>query len=678
MRALLVAVLLASGVFAGCVAPGLTANSTPALVLPELPEGAVVETIEGGLRLVFDAAAFPFAQNVTIPPGTTIVRATAIVGEGEAVSVTMRHAETLRRRCNFAPVDAWDAGVLGKGSCSGVTLVDRLPDAWEVRATSSAVLSGIVHVDLLTAPLDGILAQLDLTQISMRDFESAETVVEKVESFDGTMLHVETTLPAGEGPWPTIISSSPYNHDDRLASGKPAMWSYFTHDWVERGYAVVNADVRGYGFSEGCVEVWGPNEQQDQVFLVEWAAKQRWSDGNVGFYGQSYVGTTPVEAAVDAPAPLKAIIAVAPVVDAYNDWHFGGVPNGENALSPVAYQTIGAGVPLGVPDVTDQAAMTYTLGRADNGFCDPTILARPNDPRAIYDAFYEERNFSARAGDVTAAVMYTEGFEDSNVKSAEIPDWFNAIQSPKLGLFGHWVHQHPTRADNEVLMLLWLDQHVKGKPVGFEKTPAARVLANDGSERVADAWPPIEPVLETLHLDVAGGALAPAAATGSARILLDSAGAGSVLGSLPVAPTSLTLESAPLAAPLRFGGQGVVSIAATLEHAQNAFVAAYLYEDTAEGSKLVTWGMYNLAHRGGHETYEPVQPGERVVVGIPLLPTEWAFAEGATLRLVLRGAAVGGDVVQPVEMGTLEVYAESALLLPLVDGAVPMPLSAMR
>ena len=66
---------------------------------------------------------------------------------------------------------------------------------------------------------------------------------------------------------------------------------------------------------------------------------------------------------------------------------------------------------------------------------------------AVYDAFYEERNFSARAADVRVPVLYTQGFEDSNVKSAMITHWFNALAVPKLGLFGHWVHQHPVRAD---------------------------------------------------------------------------------------------------------------------------------------------------------------------------------------------------------------------------------------
>lgn len=681
----IVAVALLS---AGCVVPGLTQTDVPVdLDLGELPEGAVVETIEGGLRLVLDAVDLPFEQNITIPVGTTLVRATGIVGDEESVGVSLRHAETERRRCNLAPVDAWDVPILGKSTCSGVTLVDALPAVWTVRVTSPLTDAGRVEIDLLTTPVDGILAQLDVSQLSMHAYEPGETEILRVPSFDGTELHVEVTLPEGPGPWPTVIWSSPYSHLDRLGSGKPAAWGYWVHDWVKRGYAAVSADVRGYGYSDGCVEVWSTNEQKDQAFLVDWVADQEWSDGNVGFYGQSYVATTPVAAAVQAPEALKAIIAVAPVNNAYDDWHFGGVPNGEGVGSPVGYQETGANFgPLGLVGVDPTGVpgeAEYWLDRVDNGYCDPTLTLRANDPRAIYDAFYEERNFSARAGDIKAAVLYTQGFEDSNVKSAMIPDWFNAIQAPKLGLFGHWVHQHPTRADNEALMLLWLDQYLKGKPVGFDKLPPVRVLTNDGQERVADLWPPAAGDPFTLALDPANGALTSEAGEGSATILMDSA-RGTLpvsLADLPLGLTELTLTSEPLSEPVHFAGYGNVHLAATLQHAQNAYVAAELYEETADGERaLVTWGMFNLAHRNGHDGYEPVAPGERVQVVVPLLPTEWVLRAGSTLHLVLRSAQVQEwFLTPPTEPGALDVYAEgSALELAIVPEGVAMPTTAQR
>ena len=51
--------------------------------------------------------------------------------------------------------------------------------------------------------------------------------------------------------------------------------------------------------------------------LVEWAAAQPWSDGNVGMIGISYFATTQVEAAVEHPEHLKAIFPIGLSPDLY-------------------------------------------------------------------------------------------------------------------------------------------------------------------------------------------------------------------------------------------------------------------------------------------------------------------------------------------------------------------------
>lgn len=683
MRAIALALLLVAPILVGCLG-ATTTQTPPAPKLDALPEGAKAVEIPGGVRLLFEGVKLPFERNVTIPAGTTVVRATTVAGATDLVSMTMRNADTQRRRCNFDPVvDAWDAPTQGLAQCSGVAVVDALPAVWIIRGAGPA--TGTVQVDFLSTPLDGEVAKLDLTQLSMRTYTPEKTKVQMVPSFDGTPLRVEVTTPVGPGPWPVVLWSSPYSTADR-ATGKPAAWDYFIHDWVERGYAAVAADVRGYGESGGCVEVWGVNEQKDQKFLVDWAAKQPWSDGRVGFYGQSYVATTPVEAAAQNPPALKAIIAVAPVVNAYDDWHFGGVPNGEGPGSAISYQQIGTDDEQNLQD-----PLTFAVNKG-NGVCDPTLHARTNDPRAVYDDFYAIRNFSTAAPRMQAAVLYTHGFEDSNVKSQMIVDWFNAITAPKLGLFGHWVHQHPTRADDELLMLLWLDQYVKGKPVGFEKLPKALVVDNDGNERGADAWPQPGAPETVLATDAAGGKLG-AAANGDVQILLDTtqgiesyqppalAGAAGLPIDLPV-PTGVTLTSAPLAQDVRLSGNGVVRLDVTLDGAENGYVAAYLREKDANGTRLVTFGMFNLAHRHGHDKYEPVTPGEEMVVPLPLLPTERVFHAGTTLILEIRGARVTDwDAGRAGEPGLLTIHGgegKTALVLPGSPDATGMPLTSIR
>jgi putative CocE/NonD family hydrolase len=698
MRAIVLAALLAAPALAGCLGQPLAPSSTLAgldLASIQVPQGAEIAALPGGAGAVLTwvQAALPFRSNVTIPAGVTLVRIVAEVADGQGVSVAMSHAETGRRRCNGPFVTAWDQPFLGRVSCAGATAVDDLPAVWAMSAASGvAQAAKAVRVELRTAPLDGPASMLDLSLLSKPTHELLPTEVLDIPAHDGAPLHLEVTRPDTPGKVPVILASSPYNHADR-AAGSFAQWRYFVQDWAMRGYGVVMADVRGYGESGGCVEVWGPNEQRDQVTLVEWAAAQPWSDGRVGFYGQSYVGTTPVEAAVQAPEALKAIVAIAPVINAYDDWHFGGVPNGEGVGSAASYQQLGTEAMM-PPDSDPLRAAENTA----NGLCDPTLAARTSDPRAIYDSFYAERNFSSRAGEVKAAVLYTQGFEDSNVKSAMITHWFNALAVPKLGLFGHWIHQHPTRADQEILFLAWMDQYVKGKAIGLERLAAVDVVRNDGTHRTSAAWPPVDGAESVLWPDLAGGALGAAPVDGQAQVLLLPAGPGEGASSdlLPVVttrpppslpeaalplPTSVALAAAPAA--LAFTAPARVHLAAELQGADNAYVAAFLYDVDAEGkSALVTWGMTNLAHRNGHDRYDPVPPAQAVEAELPLLPTEWVVQEGHALRLVLRASHVADwTLVDPTNPGVLTLLGGAGgtrLVLPLAPaaGIAPLPASA--
>ena len=67
-------------------------------------------------------------------------------------------------------------------------------------------------------------------------------------------------------------------------------------------------DCRGRFASDG---VWNcfTDEARDGYDTVEWAARQPWSDGNVGMYGASYMGATQWLAATNTPPILKCDVA---------------------------------------------------------------------------------------------------------------------------------------------------------------------------------------------------------------------------------------------------------------------------------------------------------------------------------------------------------------------------------
>ena len=83
------------------------------------------------------------------------------------------------------------------------------------------------------------------------------------------------------------------------------------------GYAGVIGFSRGKVCSRNKVEPY-EHDGADAAALIDWIARQPWSDGRVGMYGGSYEGFTQWAAAKYAPAALRTItpaVAVAPGLD---------------------------------------------------------------------------------------------------------------------------------------------------------------------------------------------------------------------------------------------------------------------------------------------------------------------------------------------------------------------------
>jgi uncharacterized protein len=118
---------------------------------------------------------------------------------------------------------------------------------------------------------------------------------------DGTVLRATVYRPAAVGPWPTLVTRTPYGKD---LPGVAA--------WLDpvraaaAGFLVVVQDVRGRFASGG---EWEPfaHESADGFDTVEWAARLPGSNGRVGMFGVSYWGNTQWLAAIAQPPSLCAI-----------------------------------------------------------------------------------------------------------------------------------------------------------------------------------------------------------------------------------------------------------------------------------------------------------------------------------------------------------------------------------
>lgn len=182
-----------------------------------------------------------------------------------------------------------------------------------------------------------------------------------VPARDGVVLRANVYRPSGEGPFPVILSAHPYGKDN-LPRRRLGRWSFSPQYrvlqqpgpvefsaltgweapdpiwWSAHGYAVINADLRGAGTSDGSGALLSDQEARDVYDIIEWAAAQPWCTGSVGMLGVSYLAISQYKAAALHPPSLKAICPWEGFTDAYRDLFTpGGIV--ENGFSRI-WQTM--------------------------------------------------------------------------------------------------------------------------------------------------------------------------------------------------------------------------------------------------------------------------------------------------------------------------------------------------
>lgn len=133
---------------------------------------------------------------------------------------------------------------------------------------------------------------------------------------DGVKLATTVYLPEGEGPWPVILTRTPYN---------AARYSRRAPRYTDEGYAFVAQDFRGRFGSEGVYEPY-QTEMEDGYDTVEWIAEQPWCNGKVGISGRSAMGIAAnLAAAADPPHLVCAYVVTAPESLFNESYYMGGV-----------------------------------------------------------------------------------------------------------------------------------------------------------------------------------------------------------------------------------------------------------------------------------------------------------------------------------------------------------------
>lgn len=121
---------------------------------------------------------------------------------------------------------------------------------------------------------------------------------------DGVQLATNVFLPEGKGPWPVILTRTPYSKD--------GTFSFRWRQYNKKGYAFVIQDCRGTFRSQGKYRPF-EDDRDDGYDTIGWIDKQPWCNGKIGLSGASAMGITSLLAAISNPEHLvAAFVVVAP------------------------------------------------------------------------------------------------------------------------------------------------------------------------------------------------------------------------------------------------------------------------------------------------------------------------------------------------------------------------------
>ncbi|WP_079504317.1 CocE/NonD family hydrolase [Mesobacillus jeotgali] len=543
----------------------------------------------------------------------------------------------------------------------------------------------MVMFSLFTGPASSQAASGQEWESTLYDRpEQYSSVITKKDIFitmrDGVILAADVHLPDGPGPFPVILTQTPYNKN---VSSSENLNEYF----IKRGYAHVIVDVRGTGASQGAWDSFGEAEQRDGKELVEWAASQSWSSGKVGLYGSSYRAINQLLTAAQQPEGLKAIFPIVPMGDMYRDILMSGglintgfiplwlglvtgsglLPPSYTLSDPIMGTTVllnHTGQTLGFPVSTLSSAIT------GGEFAYNGPAAQLRSPLSVADQ-------------IKVPAFFTGGLHDLFQRGTPLlyeKLKANGIQT-KL-LMGNWTHGtygSGLPADNvpalDQLALRWFDQYLMGMNTNINKIPDVTqyVLGEDRFE-VQPGWPHKNVNAEKFYLR-RGNLLtkdSPSSAEPSRTMLqqpLNGICSGSTnqwMAGIPDAlpctkdnrlteTMELTYTTAPVNADLRISGPIAANIFAKTT-ARELVLSVRVTDVAPDGtSREITAGWLAASHRSVDESksrfldgeniqpWHPftksaskeVKPYEVMEMDIEIFPSNFVIKEGHRLRVAI-------------------------------------------
>jgi uncharacterized protein len=536
-----------------------------------------------------------------------------------------------------------------------------------------------------------------------------------VQLRDGGHLLSDVYRPDAHGKFPVLIAVSPYPRQIQdLGAPTAIIEAGNSQFFVARGYVHVIANLRGTGGSTGEWGFFDEQEREDLYDLVEWAAAQPWSNGEVGMIGISYFAITQIGAAAVTPPHLKAIFPFEVSPDLYDAAYHNGLFSA-SFITPWLTM-LGVTAPkkdsfwrspilnaarrvLRIPAVHRKVGSIN--GESARGVLQ-LIMKAPYaaDPwddlwrsvavdHQVRDEYWEARNALPLLGEVDIPVYI--GCDWDNVQM-HLPGTFTAWKAlahnpaVRMALLPAGATTWPWESMH-VEALAWFDRYLKGFDTGIDDGPRVRYWLPRAEEwRTSDTWPvPVR--YEELHLGV-DGVLGPNVHEGSRDYLC----LGTGLNRPPRAhksdpPSILHWQSKPHTGDVDMVGEIELKLHATSTDSDTAWMVT-LRDLAPDGTTTaITGGWLRASLRAVDEaashTGAPVlscsEPqavpiGEQVEYRIPLVTNAWRFKSGHRIELIITSDDQPKDV--PVFAGYRHppigntvrntIHSSSTLLLPIL------------
>ena len=319
---------------------------------------------------------------------------------------------------------------------------------------------------------------------------------------DGVPLGADVYLPEGNGPFPVLLTLTPYGKNAAAQAARR---------YLARGYAVVAADSRGLRASKG---TWIPyvNEGRDGYDLQQWVGKQPWSNGKIGMFGTSYPAFTQLLPAQYRSEYVKALVPIAAQSDNFGSvwatdgfYHLAFLP-----AWPTRQEAIATGKT--VPEINWNKLLWHLplkdIPNQIPGIRSPFLVDVLAHDR--YTEFWKSMSIRGKHNEMDVPALHVTGWYDDlteetlqnyiAMRKQSRSEHARRWQRLLVGPWGHGVRPQrifgdvdfgpDVQIDFQEMELRWFDYHVKGIENGLDKEAPVKIFVmGENKWRDEQEWP---------------------------------------------------------------------------------------------------------------------------------------------------------------------------------------------